>query len=200
MVLSCAVAAGTDASAPVVGIDLKGNLLLLFGNRGSFQFLIWPVVGLGVFMKLHMILIIGFALSVTGCAEKEQAALEQRDETQMAAPAAEPPTAEAPVAEKQSWRTDAFLQHMHAHAKQLDDLNFALADGDLEAAKTPAYWLSRHETVRVVQPEWQPYLDGMRGAARAVEDATDLPTARTAAERITEHCQGCHAAVGVDSE
>jgi len=151
-------------------------------------------------MKLHMILIVGFALSVTGCAEKEQAALEQADEAQTTAPAVELPTTEAPVAEKQSWQTEAFLQHMHAHAEQLDDLNFALADGDLEAAKTPAYWLSRHETVRVVQPEWQQYLDGMRGAARAVEDATDLEAAGAAAQRINEHCQGCHAAAGVNTE
>ena len=39
----------------------------------------------------------------------------------------------------------------------------------------------------------------MRAAARDVGMATDLETAGAAAERITVHCQGCHAAAGVDS-
>ena len=145
-------------------------------------------------MKLHTLLIVGFALCVMGCAEKEQAAPERGDETQTTTP-----EAEAPAAENEGLRTDAFLQHMHAHAEQLDDLNFALADDDLEAAMTPAYWLSRHETASGFQSEWRPYLDGVREAARAVEDAPDLAAARTAAERITEQCQSCHAATGVNS-
>ena len=153
--------------------------------------LVWPVVGWGATMKIHKLLIIGFALSVTGCGEKQQAAPE---------PVAEAAQMPAPVAEKESWQNDTFLQHMHSHAEKLDDLNFALADDDLEAAMTPAYWLSRHETVSDVRPEWQPYLDGMRAEARAVEEAPDLETARAAADRITNQCQGCHAAVGVTTE
>jgi mono/diheme cytochrome c family protein len=87
---------------------------------------------------------------------------------------------------------------MHVHAEKLDELNFALADGDLEAAMTPAYWLSRHETASDVQSEWMPFLYGMRTEAEAVETAPDLAAARAAAERINAHCQGCHAAVGID--
>lgn len=143
-------------------------------------------------MKLYILVIVGIALNAMGCAEKEQAAPEEASEAQVAAPAVE-----APAAEKQGWQTDTFLQHMHVHAEQLDNLNFALADDDLESAKTPAYWLSRHEAVSGVQPEWQPYLQGMREAARVVEEATDLEAARTAAKRINEQCQGCHKASGV---
>ena len=146
-------------------------------------------------MKLHKLLIVGFALSVTGCGEKNQAVPEPAEEAQMTEPAVV-----APVAENKSWQNDTFLQHMHSHAEKLDDLNFALADDDLEAAMTPAYWLSRHETISDVQPEWTPYLDGMRAAARAVEEAADLETARAAAEQISIQCQGCHAAVGVTTE
>ena len=147
-------------------------------------------------MNLHMLLILGFALSVTGCAEKEQAAPEQGHEPQTTTPAA----TEGPAARDEGMRNEAFLRHMHAHAEQLERLNFALADGDLDAAMTPAYWLSRHGAVSGVPSDWQPYLDGMREAARAVEDATNLDVARTAAERITVQCQGCHAAAGVGRE
>ncbi|MDH3511802.1 MAG: hypothetical protein OER85_13190 [Gammaproteobacteria bacterium] len=146
-------------------------------------------------MKLYRLLIVGIALNTMGCAEKEQAAPENVAEAPVIAPAVE-----EPAAERQDWRDDTFLQHMHLHAEQLDQLNFALADGDLPSARTPAYWLSRHETVSGVKAEWQPYLEGMREAARAVEEAPDLDAAQAAAERINENCQGCHRASGVMGE
>jgi mono/diheme cytochrome c family protein len=37
----------------------------------------------------------------------------------------------------------------------------------------------------------------MREASLDVEKSTDLESARAAAERITEQCQGCHTAAGV---
>lgn len=146
-------------------------------------------------MKLQTLLIVTFTLGVTGCAEKEQAEPDEVDEAQ-----APPPAAVAPPMENDGWQDDAFMEHMHAHAEQLDDLNFALADGDLDAAMTPAYWLSRHETVGGVPSELQPYLDGMREAASAVGEATDLAAAQLAAERINEQCQGCHIAAEVAVE
>jgi hypothetical protein len=141
-------------------------------------------------MKLHVIFIAGFALMTTGCAEKEQV-----DEVQVAAPATE-----ASTTGNESWNNDDFLEHMHVHAEKLDDLNYALADGDLERAKVPAYWLSQHDSVGDVQSDWLPYLYGMRTEARAVEEAPDLDTARAAAERISAKCQGCHVAAGVATE
>lgn len=141
-------------------------------------------------MKLHALLIAGLALCVTGCAEKQAPAPEP-------APAEAQAGAEAPDAETESSRGQAFIDHMHAHAEQLDDLNFALADGNLEAAMSAAYWLSGHEEVSGIEDEWRPFLEGMREAAQAVEVASDLDTARAAAERINENCQGCHDAAGV---
>lgn len=143
-------------------------------------------------MKLYILLIVGFALNATGCAEKEQAVPEPMADAQVTAPAVD-----APAAEKQGWQSDTFLNHMHVHAEQLDKINFALADDDLHSAMTPAFWLSRHETVSGVPDEWQPYLSGMREAAKAVENAPDLAAARTAAKRISEQCQGCHDTAGV---
>jgi hypothetical protein len=143
-------------------------------------------------MKLHSLLIVGFALSMTACTERELAVPEAVDEAQ-----APPPAAEASPAKIEEWRNDAFLKHMHRHADELDDLNFALADGDLDAAITSANWLSRHDAVTGIPPEWRLYLDGMREAASAVGEASDLEAARLAAERITDNCQGCHVAAGI---
>lgn len=141
-------------------------------------------------MKLHILWIAGFALCMTGCAEKEQAAPAQDDTTEMTMPVAEPTAAE----------DETFIRHMHAHAEQLDNLLFTLADGDLERAKMAAYWLSRHETVSGIPADRLPYVVGMREAARNVEEATDLVAARAAAEGITQQCQGCHVASGVETD
>ena len=157
-------------------------------------------------MKLQTLMFIGIALCAMGCAEKEQAMPEQTDEAQTTTPApVEEPATEAPAAEaeapeagsEESMGSDAFLQHMHAHAEMLDDINLALADGDLEGAMTPAYWLSRHDDVGGISPEWVPFVSGMREAASAVEEASDVETAGVAAQRINVNCQGCHAASGV---
>jgi len=134
-------------------------------------------------MKLHTLLIIGFALSVSACANREQAAPDQ--------------ATEATSAEMDSYEYAGILRHMHSHADQIDLINNALADDDLEASKLPARWLWRHETMTGVPDDWQPYLAGMRQAARDVESATDLASARTAATSINDNCQACHSAVGM---
>ena len=154
-----------------------------------------PITGGGAAMNLHMILVVGFVLSVTGCAEKEQVMAEPVDEAPMTAP-----DAVVPAAVDENWRNDSILKHMHRHADELDELNFALADGDLEAAKTSANWLSTHDTISDIEPDWLPYLYGMRTEAEAVQAAPDIATARAAAERINAQCQGCHAAVGISTQ
>lgn len=141
---------------------------------------------------MQSLLIFGLALCLTACAEKKESAPE---------PAAEPtpePQAAPPAPIEQSSRDEAFIDHMHAHAEQLDNLNFALADDDLPGALTAAYWLSGHQEVAGIQEEWRPFLEGMREAAQAIEEANDIDEARVAAERINENCQGCHDAAGVN--
>ena len=137
-------------------------------------------------MKLHVLLIVGFALSVGACANSEQAAPEQ--------------AAEATAAEMESYEYAGILRHMHSHADQIDILNGALDDDDLEASKLPARWLWRHKSMTGIPDDWQPYLADMRQAARDVESATDLASARTAATRINENCQACHSAVGINRD
>lgn len=142
-------------------------------------------------MKLHAFWIAAIAVCLGACGKQEPA------------PAPEPEldtaTAEAPVPEP-TQADEEFIEHMHAHAEFLDDLMFALADDDVDAAMTPAYWLARHETVSNIPDDWQKYVVGMREAALAVESAPDLETARARAEEITAQCQGCHAAAGVATD
>ena len=144
-------------------------------------------------MRLHLLLVIGLVAGIVGCTENEQAAPGQGSEMEPATPAVEPG---ASAVQSKDWRDSAFMDHMHVHAEQLDDLNFALADGDLEAAMMPAYWLSRHKTVGGLPSELQQFVIRMREAARVVEEADDLVVASAGAQDISAQCQGCHAAVG----
>ena len=161
-------------------------------------------------MNVHLLWVIAITLFLAACGEQQPPAQpEEPEESQVAAPAAEPeePQAAAPATEPEETEEPAepefavseeFLDHMHAHAEHMDDLMFALADGDLDGAMTPAYWLSRHRPLTHDVPEdWQKHILGMREAALAVEAATDLETARAAAEQISLHCQDCHSAAGV---
>jgi hypothetical protein len=147
-------------------------------------------------MKYPTLLIALFALSIAGCAKEEQAPVEQVEEAEEAQ--ATPAAVETPPVEEMGWRNEAFLEHMHAHAEKLDELNFALADGNLEGAMTPAYWLSQHDAPDGIPEDLQSYVTGIRAAASSVEEANDLETARAEAQRINEECQGCHDATGIE--
>jgi hypothetical protein len=143
-------------------------------------------------MKTYALWLASFALVLTACGKQEPTEPQQPNDT--AAPAASVVEEPAPA----PTFDEAFTAHMHKHADQLDDLMFALADGDLVAAMTPAYWLSRHDSVEGIPDEWQQHVTGMREAALKVESTNDLEVARAAAEEISSHCQACHATAGVD--
>ena len=148
-------------------------------------------------MKAHAFWITAIALSLAACGKQEQPEAPPAESAEAAAPVVETETPEP--AEPAVEVDQAFLEHMHAHAEQLDELMFALADDDLEGAKTPAYWLSRHKTIGGIPVEWQDHVAGMREAALKVGNADDLESARAAAEQISENCQACHTAAGVIS-
>ena len=152
-------------------------------------------------MKTRMFWTFALAACLVGCGKQppaEEASVE---------PAAEEPAAvveEAP-AEPVAVETEAvepkvgqeFLDHMHAHAERVDELMYALDDGDLEEAKAAASWLTQHKTVEGIPDEWLVYVTNMREATSRVERAVDLESARVAAEGISPQCQSCHAAAGV---
>lgn len=142
-------------------------------------------------MKFETVLIIGLALGVMGCAEKDEAAPPGEGDAAEA-------VAEAPAIEREEMGTAAFVQHMHHHASQLGQLEAALDVGSLAAAQRPAYWLAGHDEVGGVPEGWEVYVNGMRDAAKAVEGASDIAEARAAAERIERNCRGCHAAAGTE--
>ena len=146
-------------------------------------------------MRLRTILALGLVLGVAGCADKEQASSAPAGDTAMTAPDVDSATAVDDV-----WQNESFIEHMHLHAEKLDDLNFALADEDLEAAKAAADWLASHDTDSNMQSDWMPFLYRMRTDAEAVAAAPDLASAQAAAERITVQCQECHRAVGISTE
>jgi cytochrome c556 len=141
-------------------------------------------------MRIHALLMTAFALCLAACGKQEAAQLGQ--------PASGQDNMVAEKSAEQPAFDQAFIDHMHAHAEQLDELMFALADGDLDGAMTPAFWLSRHDSVEGIPAEWQQYVNGMREAASAVEVANDLETAKAAAERISGQCQACHDAAGIN--
>ena len=141
-------------------------------------------------MKLQTYLIIGLAVGLGACAEKEQAA--PPDEV------ADTAAAGAPAEETEDMGTAAFIRHMHHHASQLGQLNAALEVGSLAAAQRPAYWLAGHDEVGGIPEGWEVYINAMRDAADAVEHASDIDEARAAALVIEENCQACHVAAGVE--
>jgi cytochrome c556 len=142
-------------------------------------------------MNIHTLLIIAIALCLAACSKQEPAEPQAPGTEQAAVPAED-------VQETKAESVDPFIKHMHEHAAKLDDLMFALADGDLDGAATPAYWLSQHDTVEGVPEELRDYLTGMRNAAYDVEHADDLETALAAAHELSAQCQACHAAAGVE--
>ena len=140
-------------------------------------------------MNVRMVLVALVTLSSLSCAREEPPA-----------PSDDVSAPDTMVEHSQTWKTDTVIQHMHVHARQIDKLNLALAEGDFDGAMTPAYWLSRHDEVDGIPVELQKYVEGMRAAASDVEASKDFDEARSAAERITVQCQGCHSAADVDAE
>ena len=160
-------------------------------------------------MRFHLILLLSFALAFVGCAEKEEAAAEiettaPQAETGMEAGVPEPVDAselEAAATNEttaviEGWRDEALLDLMHVRAERLDEINYALADGDLEAARMPAKWLAEHKRIEGLPDALLPFVDGMREAAGEIEGAEDVDVARASAQRIVAQCQACHAATG----
>lgn len=147
-------------------------------------------------MKSRMFWTLALASCLVACGKQPPA-----DEAPVD-PAAEEPVAAAGPAPDESEAVkpmfdQEFLDHMHAHAERVDELMYALDDGDLDAARAAAYWLSGHKTVEGIPDDWLRFVVSMREAASRVEGAVDLDSARMAAEAISPQCQGCHAAAGI---
>lgn len=146
-------------------------------------------------MTLRTLFLIGIIIAIAGCSKKEAPPAPTQEKPPAAAEVAAP-DAEETAKDLVEAGSDAFIEHMHEHAKQLGRIQIALESGDLDGAATPAYWLSRHEGVHGPLYDWEDYLDQMRSAAGEIANTTDIDVARAAAAKIEEGCKGCHSASG----
>lgn len=148
-------------------------------------------------------LVAALVLLAAGCAGERDSDEAAQGELSASAPASPALTRETkepePIEDDPSGAYGVTARHMHLHARQLDELNAALGVGDLDGAATPAYWLSRHDTVAGMGEELQPYIDDMRRAAQEAEEAVDLASARSAAIELEQACDACHDAQDVKS-
>jgi hypothetical protein len=157
-------------------------------------------------MKSRIFWTFALASCLIACGKQpatEEAAVETAADEPVAAaesapmdPAATEPAMVEPEAAMPEFGQE-LLDHMHAHAERVDEINYALDDGDLGTAKAAAKWLAEHKTVDGIPDEWQKYVTNLRQAATRVEAAVDLDSARVAAQAIAPQCQSCHVAAGV---
>ena len=82
-------------------------------------------------------------------------------------------------------------QHMQGHFTAIREIERALVDGDLAKAKERAGWLAAHEP-HDATAGWQPHMDAVRTAARALTGAADLAGATELAANLGGECASCH--------
>lgn len=103
--------------------------------------------------------------------------------------AAPPPAASAPAAAAKTYMTD--------HYSRATTIQEAVIRGDLDAAREPARWIAEHQELAGLPATVQPQVDGMRNAAKAMAQATDLKSAASATATIAVACGKCHTAMGI---
>lgn len=88
-------------------------------------------------------------------------------------------------------------EHMRQHFARVYEVESAIIRGDLEAVKAPAEWLAAHDPSKELDKASASQVSTMREAARRAADATDIPTAASAAADMLAACGDCHRAAGV---
>ncbi len=83
---------------------------------------------------------------------------------------------------------------MFDHFGRAGQIQSALIMGDLEGARRPASWLAEHEIAPDLGSVAEPWLEEIRGEARAVSDASSIDEAADATARLAAACAGCHTA------
>lgn len=87
------------------------------------------------------------------------------------------------------------LARMHQHYGAARRIEEALVWGDLETAQLEAGRLGAVDEPDVL-PRWQPFVERVRVAARAIESAGDIATAARRSAVLGGACSDCHADVG----
>jgi cytochrome c553 len=83
---------------------------------------------------------------------------------------------------------------MFDHFGRAGQIQSALMMGDLEGARRPGAWLAEHEVASDLGPGAEPWMQEIRGEARAVSNASSIDEAADAAGRLAAACAGCHTA------
>ncbi len=91
-------------------------------------------------------------------------------------------------------------QHMHEDLGQLNEIKAALVAGNLGGVKEPALVLASHERAEEARPEWEPFYQTMRDAAKAASTATTLGAAGNVVAGIAVACGNCHVANAISIE
>jgi cytochrome c553 len=86
---------------------------------------------------------------------------------------------------------------MPNHFSEIEVARNAVIRGDVEDVRAPARWLWRHPPDASLPERSLPLLDGMRDAARAAAEASDIPAAAHAVARLAGACGRCHAAIDI---
>lgn len=92
-------------------------------------------------------------------------------------------------------KVERVRQRMHARFAATRTLEQAIVFGDLPRARKEARTI-RQLVDPDVLPAWQPYLTGIRDAARQVELATNLVSAARTSAELGRRCGKCHEAAG----
>ena len=121
-------------------------------------------------------------------------ACSSREESRLPAP---PPANQvgsnvAPMVPPPADAATAVQEHMRRHFAVIGALQRAIARGQLDDARSNARWIVEHD--EPLAEGWKPFVDELKTAARAVERATDLPTAAALAARLGRACSRCHEA------
>src|SRR5690242_12385008 len=90
----------------------------------------------------------------------------------------------------------AAQDRMHARYTAARSIELALAHGNLEQAKAYTHLISQLDEPDAM-PAWQPYVIGIRNAARQIEITDDIVAAARQTGTLGMRCAQCHVAMNV---
>ena len=96
------------------------------------------------------------------------------------------------------YESSVVAAHMTDHFYRVSELQRAVLNGDLDAARDPAAWLADHPTSAAVPAEWTEFLRPFRSAANRVLEARDVQAAATATAQVAGACGSCHESLGAE--
>jgi cytochrome c553 len=85
--------------------------------------------------------------------------------------------------------------HMKDHFFKATEMQIAVINGDLNAVREPAQWMSEHANSAAMPEEWEPYAEAMHAWALRAVEASDIADAAQATAAMGAACGNCHTAL-----